>query len=233
MPVIVVASSKGGVGKTTAAILLASELARQGEDMGISVSIVDADPNQHSARWAGREGCPLNIKLIKKSTEESIVDDIEKASDESAFVIVDLEGTASMAVASAISRADLVIILCQGSDDDAVEAVKTFKMIKRQGKVLRRDIASMALFTRKSAAVTSRTFKYYLNEVKEAGVSVFDTTLIERDAYKAIKSFGLTLHNLDPKDVNVTGIKKAIKEVHSLTEEVKVKLQEIIKRGEG
>ena len=111
-----------------------------------------------------------------------------------------------MAVASAISRADLVIILCQGSDDDAVEAVKTFKMIGRQGKVLQREIPSVALFTRKSAAITSR---------------------------KAVKSFGSTLHDLDPKDVGIAGTKKAIAEVHKLTEEVKIRLKQIISKGEG
>lgn len=49
-------------------------------------------------------------------------------------MLVDLEGTASMAVASAISRADLVITLCQGSQDDADEAAKTIKLVNRQAK---------------------------------------------------------------------------------------------------
>jgi chromosome partitioning protein len=53
--------------------------------------------------------------LIENASEESIIDDIEEAETKTAFVPVDLEGTASMAVASAISRADLVITLCQGS----------------------------------------------------------------------------------------------------------------------
>lgn len=46
MPVIVFASSKGGVGKTTAAIVLASELARH----KTSLTLIDVDPNQHSAK---------------------------------------------------------------------------------------------------------------------------------------------------------------------------------------
>ncbi len=40
MPTIVFVSPKGGVGKTTAALLLASELAR-----AAPVTVVDADPN--------------------------------------------------------------------------------------------------------------------------------------------------------------------------------------------
>ncbi len=46
MPVIVFASSKGGAGKTTAAIILASEPARH----STSVTLIDFDPNQHSAK---------------------------------------------------------------------------------------------------------------------------------------------------------------------------------------
>ena len=41
MPTIVFASPKGGVGKSTAAVLLATELASPGG----SVTMIDADPN--------------------------------------------------------------------------------------------------------------------------------------------------------------------------------------------
>ncbi|RYF34242.1 MAG: ParA family protein, partial [Cytophagaceae bacterium] len=40
MPTIVFVSPKGGAGKTTAALILASELAR-----GAAVTVIDADPN--------------------------------------------------------------------------------------------------------------------------------------------------------------------------------------------
>lgn len=40
MPVIVMASPKGGVGKSTCAVLLASEFAR----MGAEVTVLDCDP---------------------------------------------------------------------------------------------------------------------------------------------------------------------------------------------
>ena len=61
MSTIVFASSKGGAGKTTAAIILASEFARQAAPKGKTITLIDADPNQHSAKWAFKPGCPLNI----------------------------------------------------------------------------------------------------------------------------------------------------------------------------
>lgn len=219
MPIIVFASSKGGAGKTTAAIVLASELSRH----NTSVTLIDADPNQHSAKWAQKEGCPINVALIEKSTEETIIDDIDEAQAKTAFVLVDLEGTASMVVASAISRADLVITLCQGSQDDADEAVKTIKLIKRQGKVLSRSIPFSVLMTRTNPAITPRTLKHIMNELELAGVDIFKTSLIDREAFRAIRSFGGTVNDLDPKQVS--GIEKAAANAHTLAVEVIEKIK--------
>lgn len=219
MPTIVFASSKGGAGKTTAAIVLASELARQ----GASVTLIDVDPNQHTAKWALRQGCPSNISLVQNATEESIIDDIEDAEANSAFVLVDLEGTASMAVASAISRADLVITLCQGSQDDADEAAKTIKLINRQSKVLRRSIPFSVLMTRTNPAITPRTYRHIVSEFHAAGVDLFSCTLIDREAFRAIRSFGGIVNDLDPKEVS--GIDKAAANAHEYAAEVIAKLR--------
>jgi len=222
MSIIVFASSKGGAGKTTAAVILASEFARQGDSKGMIITLIDADPNQHSAKWALKKGCPQNIKIIENSDEDGIIDDIENANQNSAFVIVDLEGTASMSVASAISRADLVIILCQGSQDDADEAVKTIKLIKRQERLLARKIPFSVLFTRTNPAITPRTLTYIINEFKKSGIEIFNCSLIDREAFRAIRSFGGTIENLDSKEVS--GKDKAIANVFAFTEEVKIKL---------
>jgi len=106
MPTIVFASPKGGVGKSTSAVVLASELARK----GAAVTIIDADPNRPVSRWAQRPGCPENLTVLADVSEETVIDAIEAAAVRTPFVLVDLEGTASMTVAYAISRADLVVI---------------------------------------------------------------------------------------------------------------------------
>jgi chromosome partitioning protein len=48
MPTIVFASPKGGVGKSTAAVLLAAELS----GFGAGVTMIDADPNKPLSQWA-------------------------------------------------------------------------------------------------------------------------------------------------------------------------------------
>jgi chromosome partitioning protein len=221
MPTIVFASSKGGAGKTTAAVILASELARQ----GAAVTLIDVDPNQHTAKWALKDGCPSNISLVPNSNEETIIDDIEEAEAKTAFVLVDLEGTASMAVASAISRADLVITLCQGSQDDADEAAKTIKLVNRQARVLRRDIPFAVLMTRTNPAITPRTYRYIVGEFLAAGVDLFTCTLIDREAFRAIRSFGGIVNDLNPKEVS--GIDKAAANARAYAAEVIEKLKTV------
>src|SRR5579862_6767191 len=130
MPTIVFASPKGGVGKSTAAVLLATELASHGG----SVTMIDADPNRPLTQWAKRPGRPEKLKVIDTPNEESIIDTIERSAMQTQFVIVDLEGTASMTAGYAMSRADLVIIPAQGSHLDATEAVKAIKLVQGQEK---------------------------------------------------------------------------------------------------
>ncbi len=223
MPVIVFASSKGGAGKTTACVTLAGELARQGKDKNIKVSLIDADPNQHSAKWALKDGCPENIELIQNSNEEKILDDIDNAEENGGFVLVDLEGTASMTVAHAITRAHLVIALCQGSQDDADEAAKTIKLIRRQEKALQRKISYSVLFTRTNPAITPRGLKAILQDFRDADIDVFKTSLIDREAFRAVRSFGGIVNDLPKKEVS--GIENASKNAQEYANEVKLKLK--------
>jgi len=54
--IITVASFKGGVGKTTAAIHLAAFLQTQGETL-----LIDADPNRSATGWAKRGSLPYEV----------------------------------------------------------------------------------------------------------------------------------------------------------------------------
>jgi chromosome partitioning protein len=197
MPTIVFASPKGGAGKSTSAVLLSTELAEH----GATVTIIDADPNKPVSRWAKRPGKPERLTVLAEVTEDSIIDTIEQAATRSAFVIVDLEGTASMMVGYAMSRADLVIIPSQGSQLDANEAVKAIKLIRGQEKAFKRSIPFAVLLTRTSAAIHPRSLQSIEAEFTQNGIRVLATQVHERDAYKAIFAFGGGLANLDPKQV--------------------------------
>lgn len=219
MPVICFASSKGGVGKSTGAVLLAAELARRGGE----AVIIDADPNRPVATWGRRPSKPDRLSVLSNTTEATIIDDVEAAATRVAFVIVDLEGTASMTVAYAISRADLVIIPSQGSQLDAAEAAKAINLIRQQEKAFGRVIPHAVLFTRTSAAIRPRTLQHIRREFDANGVPSFETQLHEREAFRAIFSFGGTIDTLTTSQVG--GLEGAIANVRAFGAEVVARLR--------
>lgn len=198
MPTIVFASPKGGAGKSTSAVILATELALK----GVGVTVLDADPNKPVSQWAKRGKKPENLTVLANVTESSIIDDIDTAAQQTPFVIVDLEGTASMTVGYAISRADIVIIPTQGSQLDAAEATKALRLIAQQEKAFKKKIPYAMLFTRTSAAIRPRTLQHIQAEFAKHNIICFENHIHEREAYRAIFSFGGTLESLDKKDVS-------------------------------
>lgn len=219
MPVIAFANPKGGSGKSTSALLLATELAVK----GTSVTIIDADPERWISQWAKLPGKPENVTIISDVTEESIVDAIDSAEREAAFVIVDLEGTASLLVANTIGMADLVVIPTQGSSMDAKGAAKTIRLILNSEKLSRRRIAHAVLLTRTGAAVTSRALRNVQEQLQAGGIEMFETAVVERAAFKDLFDFGGTLSGLAA--AQTSNLEKAIQNAREFAGEVVSKLK--------
>ena len=197
MPVIAFSSPKGGAGKTTAATLVASELAER----GASVTIIDADPNHNVADWAALAATPQTLSVVADVSEETIVEEIERAAETSMFVIIDLEGTASLMVSYAIAMADLVVIPVQGSQLDARQAARQIGLIKAQERVVKRAIPYAVLVTRTNPAINPKTLRFIEERLHEQAIPVLDTRLYDREAYRALFSFGGTLSRLDANGV--------------------------------
>lgn len=214
MPTIVFASPKGGAGKSTSAVLLATELAVG----GAGVTIIDADPNKPVSRWSKLPGRPASLAVIDDVSERSIIRTIEEQAARAAFVIVDLEGTASRMIPYAMSRADLVIIPTRGSVLDAVEAVAAIREVKQQEEAFRIRIPAAVLFTCTSAAIRPRTLSSIEAEFAANGVPVLRTRLHDREAFRALFSFGGTLAGLDA--ANVRNVPAAMENAQAFAREV-------------
>jgi chromosome partitioning protein len=197
LPVISFVSPKGGVGKTTTALLLATELAGQGASR---VTVIDADPNLPIAKWSRLPGKPDNLEVIADVGEATIVDAIDEARRHSPFVVVDLEGAASSRVTHAVSMSDLVLIPIQASVLDADQAARAIKLIRMTGKSQGRIIPHAIVFTRVAAArsIRTRNFKAISAQFDEAGIPSLVTAIAEREAYRSLFSHGGTLSSLDP-----------------------------------
>jgi len=213
MPTIVFVSPKGGAGKTTSSLILAEQLAR-----GADVTVIDADPNRPIASWAKGDAKPDRLYVVADADEENIIERIEEAAASTPFVIVDLEGTASKIVLMAISQADLVIVPTQGSQLDAEQAGRAFRVIQQQEKMSRRRVPYSVLLTRTNSAIRTRTLSHIEKGLVAAGIPVFDTELNEREAFRAMFSFRRPLAGLNSSEV--ANLDKAIGNAEQFAQEV-------------
>jgi chromosome partitioning protein len=219
MPVITFSSPKGGAGKNTAATILATELAERGG----AVTVIDADPNKNVVDWAKLPGLPANLTVIGDVSEETIVDTIEDAASKTAFVIVDLEGTASLMVSYAISMSDFVIIPVQGSQLDAKQAARQMKLIKAQERIAGRTIPFAVLFTRSNPAIQPKTQRHIEERFSELLVPIMETRLFDREPFRALFSFGGSLSSL--KDKGMSNLPAALANAREFTAEVVERLR--------
>ncbi len=187
MAVISACSTKGGVGKTTTVICLADAFARGGG----SVAILDADPNSHVRAWRERAPDDCRVELISGLDETTILDAITNAAAKYQLVFVDVEGAATQTVTYAIAESDLVLIPTKVSGMDLQEVFRTWEVVRRAEKMLRRPIAARAIFTQ-MAPLLSRVALHARSEIQAAGVPVLRTELIHRAAYQAIHFTGQT-----------------------------------------
>ena len=196
MPTIVFVSPKGGAGKTTAALLLATQLASSYE-----VTMIDADPNRPIKGWASGGNVPRRLSIVSDVDEDNIIERIEEAAEKTPIVIVDLEGTAAKVVVLAVSQADLAVIPIQGSQLDAEQASRAIKVIKQREKMTGRALPYAVLLTRTNPVIRTRTMAHIQKGLIEAGIPVMETELHDREAFRAVFSFRQTLAGLDPNDV--------------------------------
>lgn len=203
MPVISFVSSKGGVGKTTGAAVLAGELAESGR----SVVMVDADPNRPLVAWSKIQPLPSGLSVVADDSAETIIDTIEVARKSAEWVIVDLEGTATDRIGFAITRSDLVLIPVQGSILDANEAAKSIRLIRQMGKVAGREIAFRVYFSRVAPAIREKTARDVEDQIAGAGILTLPVALIDRAPFRSIFSLGGSIHAM--KRTDVSGLENA------------------------
>ncbi|SMX33403.1 ParA family protein [Maliponia aquimaris] len=191
MPVIVIASPKGGAGKSTTAVLLGTELAHA----GANVTFLDCDPNGSLSLWAERGKLPPRIQVLSDVGESEIIKKIRTHDQDGSVVIVDLEGVASRLVSRAISQADLVITPMRATTLDATIGVRALALIAEEEEQLGRNIRHAVVFTM-TRAIRSKQHSGIESSLKEQGVDVITPPLMERSAFSALFEFGGDLRSM-------------------------------------
>lgn len=197
MPAISVANPKGGAGKTTLTLVLASELARS----GASVAVIDADPNAIIAGWGRKRaarGAPSPFEIVASPSESDLIRVIDRHIASHDFVLIDLEGTASRMTSRALARSHLVLIPFNLSPIDAELAANAVALIQEEAEALGRSIAFRLVRSRDNAAIETKTAKRIVAAIADADLPLLGAALVERAAYRDIFDFAATLDELEP-----------------------------------
>ncbi len=131
MKTVLVASSKGGVGKTT----IATHLAAQAALAGRRTALVDADPQGSSMRWAGRraglDSAVLPVDGSRKGWRKALPADTD-------YVVVDAAAGAMAGDLDAfLERADAVVVPVLPSTLDIEASVPFLDSLARHPRVRR------------------------------------------------------------------------------------------------
>jgi chromosome partitioning protein len=195
MPSIVVMSSKGGTGKSTTSILLATEFASR----GVKVHLYDCDPNQSTTRWwaaTENHGKQLeNVELVTDVTEKSIITLMNQHDQDGHLVIVDCPGTASRLVSRAIVKADLVLTPLKPNGLDAQIGREAADLIREEEEVVERKIPHYFVLTMTSG-VRSIEHRQIVPSMKDDGERFVEQELMTRTPYSWLFTFGGDLNSL-------------------------------------
>lgn len=197
--ILVFASSKGGVGKSTVCAALGAALAERGD----RVLILDLDQNRTVDRWH-RNAVATN-NAVEGLTVEAVpatqfTDRMRDLCAQTTYdhVLIDLAGAREVTLFKAIARADLVIIPAQASAPDIREALVIVGDVKDIEETAGRKIPYRLLLT-KMGPLRTRVSDFAYNELARLGLPLL-SAIGERTAYREMFLSGDSPTRVDPEN---------------------------------
>jgi chromosome partitioning protein len=228
MALVLFANTKGGSGKTTAALVLAGELVKH----RARVVLLEGDPNRPLMNWAEARGMQVletsrsrvkspaeaaalidraatavdgegRLAVVHDDDQEGVFDWIEGAAEWAHFVIADPEGSPNEWLTDVASQADLVIIPFAPSALDAKQVSRTVQVLTRVAKRSGKEVPFRILLTRAGAgAVITRDEREIRQSLEANGLPLMATTLHERPAFRGLFKLDATVDELPESTIN-------------------------------
>ncbi|QVI97684.1 ParA family protein [Corynebacterium diphtheriae] len=168
MTTIAICNVKGGTGKTTSTIFLATYLA----DQGYGVTVLDADPQGSATDWAliaeeNGHALPFTVQAVNARS-------ISARQDTTNFSIIDCPPGNPAIIEAALKAADAIIIPTSPSAIEAQRMWETLELIQ--------DTPAAVLLT--SAQLNTRTLSDLQGALDAVQVPTFTNIICARQAIK-------------------------------------------------
>jgi chromosome partitioning protein len=202
--VISLINQKGGVGKTTAAINLASCLSL----MGQKTLLVDADPQGSATQWqATSENQEFNVMQLPLP---DLHNQIKKHRHQFDHIVVDSPPALTQVTQAIAAASDLAIIPLAPSSLDIFSSRETIQLVKDTRRY-HRGLAAKLLVYRKIPG--TRLAAEARDAINAYGLEVFDTEISQRIAYVEAIISGVSVLTYAPHSI-------AAEEIRSLCNEI-------------
>src|SRR3954468_14223083 len=177
MPVLTIANTKGGCGKTTVATSLAAALALE----GVAVGLLDADPNGGAHRWATSTYTGPKVTSYAEPDKDRLADLLPVLADRDSVPIADTAGFGNLAATICMVGADAILIPVTPGEGDVMEARKTVGFVENLARTARRPIPARIVPNRIRRATTLS--RHTLSEIAALSLPRLETVLSEAVAY--------------------------------------------------
>lgn len=206
--ILTLLNQKGGVGKTTLAVHIATGLAQRGH----RCLLIDADKQGSALTWAAnREGSQLFpvIGLPKPTLHK----EIEKLGKDYAHVIIDSPPHANDVARSAIMASDVIVIPVQPSPYDVWATEETVTLVT-EAAPLKEDLKTVFVINRK--IVNTAIGRDVVEALANYEVPILGSHICQRVAFAESAADGRTVLEIEPGSLAAQEIDALIKEVLAL-----------------
>ncbi len=186
MQTIAIISQKGGAGKSTLAIHLAVEAAKQDKN----IAIIDLDPQASAAKWGDRRKEELPVVISAHASR--LPQQMELVRENGgALLYLDTAPHSDSAALSAARASDLVIVPCLPNIFDIEAAMSTIEL-------LRATSTPFFVVLNEVGAVGSAEADEAEAALKEQAVPVCPARLAKRVAFARSLAFGQVASEFEP-----------------------------------